>query len=103
MILLLRTRGRTSRKAPRKPILSGGEFRDVNAETTDHEPGDLVRREQGSAGPVTHTLAQRNGSSDAEIVFSAGTALLAGAVILALRGVDVVVAWPELFGRRRSS
>lgn len=60
-----------------------------------------TRRQQGFTGPVTHTLAQKDGRSDAEIVFFAGAALLAGAAIRALRAADVVVSWPELFGRRR--
>jgi hypothetical protein len=61
----------------------------------------LVRQRKGFAGPV-HTLAERNGTSDAEVVFFGGAALLAGAAVLALRAADVVSAWPELFGRRGS-
>jgi hypothetical protein len=55
----------------------------------------------GFARPVTHTLAQRNGWSDAEIVFFVGAGVVLGAVAVGLRAYDVVAEWPELLGRRR--
>jgi hypothetical protein len=57
----------------------------------------------GFARPVTHSLAQREGRSDAELVFFAGAGVLLSAVAVGLRVVDVVAAWPELRGNRRRS
>ena len=62
---------------------------------------DLMPQKTGLTRPVAHTIAQRDGRSDEEVVFFAGAGLLMGVAAVALRVVDIVVAWPELVGSRR--
>jgi hypothetical protein len=74
----------------------------TNLRTTSKQ--ELVHRQRRLVGPVAHSVAQRNGWSDAEIVFFVATASVATAAVVVLRAVDVVLdTWPELFGRRRGS